>query len=63
MGLVDGGDYTCAEVLSRTSNHLTKVDTKIRDLSKMRGTLKKMISKRSGGQVRNCPIIDDLLVV
>ena len=63
LGLVDGGDYTCAEVLSRTSNHLTDVDTKIRDLSKMRGTLKQMIAKCSGGQVPHCPIIDDLLVI
>lgn len=63
LELVDGGDYTCAEIRDRTSSHLSDVDAKIRDLSKMRGTLRKMVAKCDGGLVPDCPIVDDLLVI
>ena len=63
LELVDGGDYTCAEIRDRTSSHLHDVDAKIRDLSKMRGTLRKMVAKCDGGLVPECPIVDDLLVI
>ena len=62
LELVDGGDYTCAEILGRTSSHLNDVEAKIRDLSTMRRTLKQMIAKCGGGQVPECPIVDDLLL-
>ena len=35
LELVDGGDYTCAEVRDRTLYHLDDVAQKIRDLQKM----------------------------
>ncbi|MCH9674357.1 MAG: helix-turn-helix domain-containing protein [Gammaproteobacteria bacterium] len=63
LELVDGGDYTCAEIRDRTSSHLHDVDAKIRDLSKMRGTLRKMVARCDGGLVPECPIVDDLLVI
>lgn len=62
LDLVDGGDYTCAEILGRTSSHLNDVEAKIRDLTTMRHTLKDMIAKCGGGQVPDCPIVDDLLL-
>ncbi len=60
LELVDGGDYTCAEVRNRTARHLEDVTTKIRDLSKIQATLQKMVAKCDGGLVPECPIVDDL---
>jgi MerR family mercuric resistance operon transcriptional regulator len=60
LGLVDGGGYTCAEVQDRTFVHMNDVQQKIRDLQKMQRTLKSMASKCDGGQVPNCPIVDEL---
>jgi MerR family mercuric resistance operon transcriptional regulator len=60
LGLVDGGDYTCAEVRDRTFVHMNDVAQKIRDLQKMQRTLKSMATKCDGGQVPNCPIVDEL---
>jgi len=58
--LVDGGDYTCAEIRDRTLSHLDDVATKIRDLQKMQRTLKSISSKCDGGLVPDCPIVDAL---
>jgi len=60
LDLVDGGNYTCAEVRDRTSLHLNNMKQKIRDLQKMQRTLKKMVSQCDGGLVPECPIIDML---
>lgn len=60
LELVDGGDYTCADVRDRTLTHLDDVAKKIRDLEKMRRTLKAMASKCDGGLVPECPILDAL---
>lgn len=60
LELVDGGDYTCAEVRDRTIVHLEEVAQKIRDLQKMQRTLKTMAAKCDGGLVPECPIVDSL---
>ena len=60
LQLVDGGNYTCAEVRDRTVVHLDDVSRKIRDLQKMQRTLKSMASKCDGGLVPDCPIVDAL---
>lgn len=44
LGLVDGCDYTCAQVRDLTIVHLGDVRQKIRDLRKMERTLKEMVS-------------------
>lgn len=62
LALVDGGDYTCAEVRDRTLAHLDDVATKIRDLRKMQRTLKSISSKCDGGLVPDCPIVDALYI-
>jgi len=58
--LVDGGNYTCAEVRDRTTTHLNEIRQKIRDLQKMQRTLKIMVSQCDGELVPECPIIDTL---
>ena len=60
LGLVDGGSYTCAEIRDHTKAHLKDVDEKIRDLQKMRQTLRTMISECEGDLVPECPIIESL---
>jgi MerR family mercuric resistance operon transcriptional regulator len=60
LGLVDGGNYTCAEIRDHTITHLNDVDEKIRDLQKMQQTLRKMISECEGDLVPECPIIESL---
>jgi len=60
LSLVDGGDYTCAEIRDRTLSHLDDVTKKIRDLQKMQSTLKSMASKCNGGLAPDCPIVDTL---
>ena len=60
LDLVDGGQYTCAEVRDRTTSHLADVTQKIRDLRKIQSTLRLMASKCDGGLVPDCPIVDEL---
>jgi MerR family mercuric resistance operon transcriptional regulator len=60
LALVDGGDYTCAEIRDHTITHLNDIDTKIRDLRKMQHTLRLMVSECEGGQLPDCPIVDCL---
>ena len=60
LGLVDGGDYTCAEVRDLSIVRLGDVRQKIRDLRKMERTLKEMVSQCDGGLVPECPIVDRL---
>jgi len=63
LELVDGGNYTCAEVRERTVARLADVGNKIRDLKKMQHTLKIMVSNCDGGLVPDCPIVDALYSV
>jgi MerR family mercuric resistance operon transcriptional regulator len=60
LKLVDGGEYTCAEIRDHTTNHLDDVEDKIRDLRKMQETLRNMVSECEGGSVPECPIINAL---
>ena len=60
LGLVDGGDYTCADVRDLSIVRLGDVRQKIRDLRKMERTLKEMVSQCEGGLVPECPIVDRL---
>lgn len=60
LRLVDGGHYTCADVLKRTEIHIADIKVKIRDLQKMQRTLTEMARSCSGKDVPDCPIIDTL---
>ncbi len=60
LRLVDGADYTCAEVEAVTLAHLGDVRTKIADLRKLERVLKDMASQCDGGTVPDCPVIDAL---
>ena len=60
LKLVDGDEYTCADVLQNTKAQIAKVRGKIRDLRKMESTLKTISSQCSGKDVPECPIIEAL---
>jgi len=60
LSLVDGGDYTCGEVLALTREHLEAVRAKILDLKRLEKTLTEIAGQCSGGAVPNCPIVDAL---
>ena len=60
LRLVDGGDYTCAEIKDHTITHLQDVNEKIRDLRKMQRTLRKMVSECENELLPVCPIIESM---
>jgi MerR family mercuric resistance operon transcriptional regulator len=60
LDLVDGDDYTCAEIRDQTISHLRDVENRILNLNKMRQTLKDMVSECEGGSVPSCAIVDAL---
>ena len=63
LRLVDGGEYTCAEIKGHTLTHLKDVDQKIRDLRKMQRTLRSMVSECEDELMPQCPIIESLFAV
>jgi MerR family transcriptional regulator, mercuric resistance operon regulatory protein len=60
LALVDGSDWTCAEVRAMTVEHLADVRRKIADLERLARILQDMAAQCDGGAVPECPIIDDL---
>ena len=60
LRLVDGGDYSCAEVKAITLDHVEVIRSRITDLRKMQKALWEMASQCDGGTVPECPIIDAL---
>ncbi|HEX6142325.1 MAG TPA: helix-turn-helix domain-containing protein [Geminicoccaceae bacterium] len=61
LDLVDGGDWTCAEVRKMTLEHLASVRRKIAALQKLGAILDDMAAECDGGAVPECPIIDALM--
>jgi MerR family mercuric resistance operon transcriptional regulator len=60
LRLVDGHNYTCAEVRDMTLVHLTEVKKKIADLKLLQKTLAGIVAKCAGDTVPECPVIDAL---
>ena len=60
LGLVDGGDYTCAEVQGICLDHAADIGRRIADLRAMQRTLRGMAAECEGGAVPDCPIVDAL---
>jgi MerR family mercuric resistance operon transcriptional regulator len=61
LELVDGGEWTCAEVKAMTVEHSADVRRKIADLEKLAQVLDDMAAQCDGGALPECPIIDALL--
>lgn len=60
LRVVDGGNYTCAQVEALALEHVKDIRQKITDLRKLKIVLETMASRCSGGKIPNCPIIDAL---
>ena len=60
LRLVDGGEYSCAEVKALTLDHVAEVRRKLADLRKVKRVLEAMAAECEGGEVPQCPIIDAL---
>lgn len=60
LTLVDGHDYTCGDVQAIAVAHIDNIRAKIGDLRKMETTLGEMVRACSGGDLPECPIVDDL---
>lgn len=60
LSLVDRGSHTCAEVEKVGRHHLDVVRAKIRDLQAIERTLAGTISRCSGSDTPDCPLLDTL---
>jgi len=60
LGMVDGGEYTCAQVKDLTLKHLAEVRRKAADLRRMEKVLSAMAAECEGGTIPECPIIEAL---
>jgi MerR family transcriptional regulator, mercuric resistance operon regulatory protein len=60
LGLVDGGDFTCAEIHTLTLDHVEDVKQKISDLQSMKLVLLHMAERCADNEIPECPIIDAL---
>jgi MerR family mercuric resistance operon transcriptional regulator len=60
LRVVDGGNYTCAQVEALAHEHVRSIRQKIMDLKKLKSVLETMAAQCSGGKIPHCPIIDAL---
>ncbi len=60
LGLVRGGDLSCAEVKTMTEQHVTDIRRKVKDLKKLERVLTELTAKCRGNTVPDCPILDAL---
>lgn len=60
LALVDGRDWTCAEVKAITLRHLADIRRKVADLERLARILEDMAAQCDGGAVPECPIIEAL---
>lgn len=61
LSLTDTGTQTCAEVMTRTENHISDVRQKIADLRRIEDSLAATLARCEGGNKSECPILDALL--
>ncbi len=60
LALIDGSDWTCAEVKAMTFEHLADVRRKIADLEQLAHILEDMAAQCDGGAVPECSVVDAL---
>jgi MerR family mercuric resistance operon transcriptional regulator len=60
LGLVRGGDLSCAEFKTMTERHVTDIRRKVTDLKKLERVLTELTAKCLGNTVPDCPILDAL---
>jgi MerR family mercuric resistance operon transcriptional regulator len=60
LGLVDGGDYACADIHAMAHGRLGEVRRKIADLQRIEAVLLEMMARCERGETPECPIVDAL---
>ena len=60
LGLIDGGQGTCADFKTRAETHLADVRAKLTDLKRIERVLSTAVRKCTGRKVPECPILDTL---
>jgi MerR family transcriptional regulator, mercuric resistance operon regulatory protein len=60
LGLIEGGNYTCAQIEGIALAHVEEIRRKIADLTRLKKTLEAMAAQCSGGELPACPIVDAL---
>ena len=60
LQLVDGREYSCANINAIATEHIAGIRQKITDLKNLEKTLSRIASQCSGNSVPECPIIDAL---
>ena len=60
LGLVDRGAQSCAEVQAVAQGHLETVRARIKDLQRIEKVLSETVSRCSGRDVPECPVMDAL---
>ena len=60
LGLMDRGDYACADVRTIAQSHLEDVRARQRDLARMARALEGLVASCEGGEAPDCAILDAL---
>lgn len=60
LALVDGRQWSCAEVRERTARHLGEVERRLADLIRMRDMLAQLVARCRGGRTPDCAVIETL---
>ena len=60
LGLVNGGEYSCAELKALTLEHVGDIHHRIADLRNIERVLETMAAQCDEGEVPECPVIDAL---
>ncbi len=60
LGLVERGDYSCAEVRTIAQVHLAEVRARLKALAKMEAVLDVLVAQCEGGTTPDCAIMETL---
>ncbi|MCO6440859.1 MAG: helix-turn-helix domain-containing protein [Nitrococcus mobilis] len=60
LSMIDGGDYTCAEVKTLGEQHLADIRKKIADLRRMEHALSELVARCSGERTPDCSMLETL---
>lgn len=60
LRLVDGQNYTCAQIEALARAHVSELERKIADLKTLKGVLETMVAQCTGGAAPECAVVDAL---
>lgn len=60
LSMIDGGDYTCAEVKAVGEKHLDDVQARLADLRRLEHALVELVSNCSGARTPDCSMLETL---